>query len=227
MLRLTSVTAGYGLITVLRQVSLEVHAGEIVVLLGANGAGKTTLLRTISALLRPIAGSVELEGRRIDGWSAEAVVGLGLIHVPEGRQIFPELTVAENLRLGAYRRRDRAKVKNDLEWVLTLFPVLRQRYNRLGGTLFGGEQQMLAIARALMAAPRLLLLDEPSMGLAPALAERIAPRSRHFNRMAWPSWWLNRNASTWNGWPAEYTPLNAAKLCRRIKIRYEGLQAIY
>lgn len=182
MLRLTSVTAGYGLITVLRQVSLEVHAGEIVVLLGANGAGKTTLLRTISALLRPIAGSVELEGRRIDGWSAEAVVGLGLIHVPEGRQIFPELTVAENLRLGAYRRRDRAKVKNDLEWVLTLFPVLRQRYNRLGGTLFGGEQQMLAIARALMAAPRLLLLDEPSMGLAPALAERIGAAIQAFQQ---------------------------------------------
>jgi len=173
MLRLTSVTAGYGPITVLRQVSLEVHAGEVVVLLGANGAGKTTLLRTISALLRPSAGSVELEGRRIDGWSAEAVVGLGLIHVPEGRQIFPELTVAENLRLGAYRRRDRAKVKDDLEWVLTLFPVLRQRYNRLGGTLSGGEQQMLAIARALMAAPRLLLLDEPSMGLAPRLVEHM------------------------------------------------------
>lgn len=173
MLRLTDVTAGYGPITALRDVSLEVGEGEVIALLGANGAGKTTLLRTISAVLRPTAGSVEFDGRRIDRLPADRVVGLGLAHVPEGRQIFPELTVAENLRLGAYRRRDRARVKRDLERVLSIFPILRERYGQPGGTLSGGEQQMLAIARALMAAPRLLLLDEPSMGLAPLVVQRI------------------------------------------------------
>ncbi len=173
MLQLTDVVAGYGPITVLQGISLEVGEGEVVALLGANGAGKTTLLRTISALLRPVAGKVEFAGRRIDRLPPDGVVALGLVHVPEGRQIFSELTVAENLRLGAYRRRDRTKVKSDLERVLSIFPVLRERYGQPGGTLSGGEQQMLAIARALMAAPRLLLLDEPSLGLAPLLVQRI------------------------------------------------------
>lgn len=173
MLRLTNVTAGYGPITALRDVSLEVGEGEVIALLGANGAGKTTLLRTISALLRPTIGAVEFDGRRIDRFPADRVVALGLAHVPEGRQIFPDLTVAENLRLGAYRRRDRGKVKSDLERVLGIFPKLRERYGQPGGTLSGGEQQMLAIARALMAAPKLLLLDEPSMGLAPLIVQRI------------------------------------------------------
>jgi len=173
MLKLTEVTAGYGPITALRDVSLQVGQGQVIALLGANGAGKTTLLRTISGLLRPQFGTVEFEGQRIDRLPVERLVTLGLAHVPEGRQIFPELSVAENLRLGAYHRRDRAQVQSDLERVLNTFPILRERYRQLGGTLSGGEQQMLAIARALMAAPRLLLLDEPSLGLAPRLVEQI------------------------------------------------------
>ncbi|MFQ5401473.1 MAG: ABC transporter ATP-binding protein [Anaerolineae bacterium] len=173
MLKLDDVTAGYGPITALRHVSLAVQPGEVVALLGANGAGKTTLLRTISGLVRPSTGTVAYNGRQIDRIPPDRIVALGLAHVPEGRQIFPELTVAENLRLGAYRRRDRAQVKHDLARALDIFPILQERYSQPGGTLSGGEQQMLAIARALMAAPRLLLLDEPSMGLAPLIVQRI------------------------------------------------------
>lgn len=172
-MQLFDVSAGYGAITALRQVSLEVAEGEVVVLLGANGAGKTTTLRVISGLIRPWEGEVMFDGRAIHGWPPERIVGLGLIHVPEGRQVFPELTVAENLRLGAYRRRDRWQVKADLEWLFSLFPVLKERAAQPAGTLSGGEQQMLAIGRGLMARPRLLLLDEPSLGLAPLVVRQI------------------------------------------------------
>ncbi len=173
LLQLSDVSAGYGTITALRHVSLEVAEGEVVVLLGANGAGKTTVLRVVSGLIRPREGEVVFDGRMIHGRPPESLVGLGVVHVPEGRQIFPELTVAENLRLGAYRQQDRRQAKADLEWVFSLFPILQERSNQLAGTLSGGEQQMLAIGRALMARPRLLLLDEPSLGLAPRVVRQI------------------------------------------------------
>lgn len=173
LLQLSGVSAGYGAVTALREVSLDVAEGEMVALLGANGAGKSTTLRVVSGLLHPREGEVIFDDHTIHRLSPECIVGLGVIHAPEGRQIFPELTVAENLRLGAYRRRDRRQVKTDLEWVFSLFPILQERYSQLAGTLSGGEQQMLAIGRALMARPRLLLLDEPSLGLAPRLVRQI------------------------------------------------------
>lgn len=173
LLRVGGIEAHYGRIRALKEVSLEVPEGSVVALLGANGAGKTTTLRAISGLLRPTRGSVEYAGRRIDRLSAERLVREGIAHVPEGRQIFPELTVRENLRLGTYARRDRRAVADDLRRVYGYFPRLEQRAGQLGGTLSGGEQQMLAIARALMASPHLLLLDEPSLGLAPLLVQEI------------------------------------------------------
>ena len=181
MLRLERVSAAYGRIQALRGVSLEVPAGSVVALLGANGAGKTTTLRVISGLLRPTDGAVFFEGRRIDRLPPEAIVRLGVAHVPEGRQVFADLTVGENLILGAYARRDRRNVPADLERVFELFPVLRERRKQLAGTLSGGEQQMLAIGRALMARPRLLLLDEPSLGLAPMVAREIFRTVRRVN----------------------------------------------
>ncbi len=173
LLRVTDVEAYYGRIRALKGVSLEVPAGSVVALLGANGAGKTTTLRTISGLLRPARGMVEFDGQRVDRLSAERLVRVGMAHVPEGRQIFPELTVRENLRMGAYTRRDRGGVEGDLARVYDLFPRLAERRDQLAGYMSGGEQQMLAIGRALMTKPRLLLLDEPSLGLAPLLVKEI------------------------------------------------------
>jgi len=181
LLRLERVSAAYGRIQALRDVSLEVPAGSVVALLGANGAGKTTTLRVISGLLRPTAGAVYFDGRRIDRLPPEAIVRLGVAHVPEGRQVFADLTVGENLVLGAYARRDRRNIPADLERVFNLFPVLRERRKQLAGTLSGGEQQMLAIGRALMARPRLLLLDEPSLGLAPMVVREIFRTVRRIN----------------------------------------------
>jgi branched-chain amino acid transport system ATP-binding protein len=179
LLEVDSVAVRYGAVQALRGVSLSVEQGEIVTLLGANGAGKTTTLRTISSLLRPVSGEVRFDGRRVDALPAHQVVGVGIGHVPEGRRVFPTMTVLENLQMGAYR--DRTHVKPDAERMLEMFPVLAERRKQDAGTLSGGEQQMLAIARALMGRPRLLLLDEPSMGLAPLIVARIFEIIRQIN----------------------------------------------
>lgn len=173
MLTLDRVSAGYRRLQVLHDVSMRVEQGEIVALVGANGAGKTTLLRAISGLIGVTGGTITLEGQRIDGLRPERIVRLGLVHVPEGRALFGPLTVMENLQMGAYTRRDRAELASSLDEVFTLFPVLAQRRNQRADTMSGGEQQMLAIARALMARPRLLSLDEPSIGLAPNLVTAV------------------------------------------------------
>jgi branched-chain amino acid transport system ATP-binding protein len=174
MLDVDRVDVFYGAIQALRSVCLTVHAGEVVALIGANGAGKTTTLRTISGLMTPTAGTILFDGQPIQGAAAEAIVARGITQVPEGRRIFAELTVEENLRIGAYLVGDRAGLASGFERVYGLFPRLHERRRQLGGTLSGGEQQMLAFGRALMARPRLLLLDEPSLGLAPQLVEEVA-----------------------------------------------------
>jgi len=173
MLELENVHVRYGPIEALHGISLRVAAGTIVTLIGGNGAGKSTTLRTISGLLTPTAGRITFEGRPIHGRPPHAILGLGIGHVPEGRQIFANLTVWENLRLGAFRERNAGRVLSRLEAVFQQFPVLRERAKQRGGTLSGGEQQMLAIGRALMAGPRLLMLDEPSLGLAPLYVDRV------------------------------------------------------
>ncbi|MDA8213614.1 MAG: ABC transporter ATP-binding protein [Clostridia bacterium] len=173
MLTIRDLHVCYGPIAALRGVNLLVREGEVVALIGANGAGKTTLLKTISGLLNPKKGAIEFLEQSITRRPTHALVGKGLIHVPEGRAILREMTVLENLLMGAYARKDRKMVKADLERVLSIFPRLKERENQSGGTLSGGEQQMLAIGRALMGKPRLLLLDEPSLGLAPIIVRDI------------------------------------------------------
>ena len=172
-LRVSDVWAGYEGSLALFGISLEVRAGQVVALVGANGAGKTTTLRVISGLVRPEAGQVVFEGRRIDGLKPHQVTALGIAHVPEGRRVFGRLSVLDNLQLGAYIRRDPAERRRNLERVFSLFPVLYERRNQVAGTLSGGEQQMLAIGRGLMLNPKLLILDEPSLGLAPRMVDRI------------------------------------------------------
>jgi branched-chain amino acid transport system ATP-binding protein len=173
LLELRDVRIRYGAIEAVKGVSLRVDEGEIVTLIGGNGAGKTTTLRTISGVKRPAEGTIWFRGERIDGVPAHQVVARGLGHAPEGRQIFSRMSVRENLAMGAYGRKDADGIRHDLERVFALFPVLEDREKQAGGTLSGGEQQMLAIGRALMGRPQLLMLDEPSMGLAPLLVERI------------------------------------------------------
>ena len=173
MLDLRNLVSAYGNILALQGISLHVKPSEIVTILGSNGAGKTTLLMAIAGLVPPHQGEVLWEGRPIQQLTPDQIKALGIGLVPEGRRIFPEFTVLENLRMGAYLRRDRERIREDLEQMMELFPILHQRQSQLGGTLSGGEQQMLAIARALMGNPRLLLLDEPSLGLAPMIVQQI------------------------------------------------------
>jgi len=173
MLQVNEIHSYYGNIHALKGISLTVDKGEIVTLIGANGAGKTTTLKTISGSLHPRQGSIYLDDDRIDGLPPHQVVMRGIGQSPEGRKIFAALTVRENLEMGAYARNDKAQIAKDFEYVLTLFPRLKERIGQLGGTLSGGEQQMLAMARAMMTHPRVLMLDEPSMGLAPVLVESI------------------------------------------------------
>jgi branched-chain amino acid transport system ATP-binding protein len=195
MLKVTNVQASYGRkIKALHGVSFEVRAGEIVCLIGANGAGKSTLLKTISGLLCPDAGEIVFDGHRVDGYPAHRTAALGLVHVPEGRRIFSQLTVLENLEMGAFTQSQRKEQEHDLRRVCDLFPVLGERLTQEGGTLSGGEQQMLAMARALMARPRLLMLDEPSMGLAPLVVRKIFAVIADIHRSGTPVLLVEQNA---------------------------------
>jgi branched-chain amino acid transport system ATP-binding protein len=181
LLTLQTVHSAYGNIRALRGISLTVERGEVVTLIGSNGAGKTTTLRTIMGLLAPRQGEITLEGQRIDGLATDRIVRLGIAQAPEGRRVFPRMSVLENLEMGAFARRDRDQLPADLEHVFTLFPRLKERLHQRAGTLSGGEQQMLAMGRALMARPKVLLLDEPSMGLAPIFVETIFAIIRTIN----------------------------------------------
>jgi branched-chain amino acid transport system ATP-binding protein len=194
LLELRDVHTYYGNIRALKGISLDVQRGEIVTLIGSNGAGKTTTLKTVIGTLRPLRGTITLDGQRIETMPTDRRVRLGLAQSPEGRRIFPRMTVMENLDLGAFARTDRDAVAPDLERVLTLVPRLRERLTQKGGTLSGGEQQMLAIARALMARPNVLLLDEPSMGLSPILVESIFDIIRDINQQGTTILLVEQNA---------------------------------
>lgn len=182
MLKVKDLNVSYGAIHAIHDVSLEVNAGEIVSLIGANGAGKTTTLHTITGLKKASSGSVELEGHNLLTTEPSKIVGLGMAHVPEGRRIFASMTVEENLEMGAYIIRDKAQISADIENVYKHFPRLRERYKQAGGTLSGGEQQMLAIGRAMMSRPKIMLMDEPSMGLSPLLVGEIFEIIQELNR---------------------------------------------
>jgi branched-chain amino acid transport system ATP-binding protein len=173
MLKLRDVNTFYGNIQALKNVNIEISEGEIITLIGANGAGKTTTLMSISGIVPPRSGEILFMGRPITDMRPDGIVSLGICQVPEGRHIFPFLTVSENLDMGAFLRNDKAEIKKDMEYIFDLFPILAERRHQPGGTLSGGEQQMLAISRALMARPRLLLMDEPSLGLAPLIVKLI------------------------------------------------------
>jgi len=173
MLQIKDIDVYYGDVQVLNGVSLEVKEGELVAVIGANGAGKTTLIKTISGILKPREGEIEFQGKRISELETHKIVDLGVVQVPEGRLLFPEMTVRENLEMGAYLVKDKSKFEQQIKFIEELFPVLNEREKQLAGTLSGGEQQMLAIGRALMSSPKLIMFDEPSLGLAPKLVQTI------------------------------------------------------
>jgi branched-chain amino acid transport system ATP-binding protein len=206
----------YGAIEALRGVSLRVEEGEVVTLIGANGAGKTTTLRTISGLIEPKRGAIKFSGQAIQGWAPHRVVKSGLVQVPEGREIFANLSVDENLQLAAYLRHDKAAIRADRERALELFPRVRERLHQQAGTLSGGEQQMLAIARALVARPKLLMLDEPSLGLAPQLVRSIFQVIREINREGTTILLVEQNANM------ALQVANRAYVIEVGKIRMEG-----
>ena len=182
MLKIDNIKTYYGNIQALKGVSLEIEAGEIITLIGANGAGKSTTLMSICGVVPPRVGTIRFEGREIQDLPTNRIVEMGIVQVPEGRRIFPYLTVAENLDMGAFLRKDKAEIAKDFEYIYELFPILAKRRHQAGGTLSGGEQQMLAISRSLMARPRLLLLDEPSLGLAPLVVKQIFEIIAKINR---------------------------------------------
>lgn len=195
MLKLNSVKTKYGSIYALKGIDIQINEGEIVTIIGANGAGKSTTLNTISGLVRSISGSIEFNGVDITDMPTDKIVESGLVQVPEGREIFPQLTVLDNIKLGAYLRKDKKKIKDDIEYVTSFFPRLSERFNQLGGTLSGGEQQMLAIARALMSKPKLLLMDEPSLGLAPIFVEGIFDVIKKINQQGTTVLLVEQNAN--------------------------------
>ncbi len=194
LLEIRDASVNYGKVSAIRGISMNVPSGGIVTIIGGNGAGKTTTLRAISGLERLKSGEIPFDGERIDHLPADRIVARGIAHVPEGRRIFPGLTVEENLRTGAFLRRDKAAVEADLEVTFTRFPRLRERRTQLGRTMSGGEQQMLAIGRALMTGPRLLLMDEPSMGLAPIVVEEIARIIKEISAQGVPVVLVEQNA---------------------------------
>ena len=195
LLELKVVDAHYGRIQALRKVTMQVDKGEVVALIGSNGAGKTTTLRTISGLMHPTSGSIMFDGREITHTAPEKIVGVGICQSPEGRRLFPRMTVRDNLFMGAYIRNDKEGIASDMERVFVLFPRLKERLTQIAGTLSGGEQQMLAMGRALMARPKLLMLDEPSLGLAPILIETIFQIVREINAQGTPVLLVEQNAT--------------------------------
>ena len=194
LFRIEDLAVHYNKVAALKGISLDVEAGDIVTLIGANGAGKSTTLRAVSGLVKPSSGAIWFDGSRIDGLPADEVERRGIAHVPEGRRVFPDLTVFENLMTGAYLRRDKAATAHDLDGVYEHFPRLRERRSQRAKTLSGGEQQMLAMGRALMSAPRILLLDEPSLGLSPVMVQEIAKIVREINRRGVPVILVEQNA---------------------------------
>jgi branched-chain amino acid transport system ATP-binding protein len=195
MLKLSAVTAGYGSVPAVHAIDIALDAGEAVGLLGANGAGKSTTLRAISGLVRPTSGTIAFLGKNIDGMPPYRIAELGIAHVPEGRQVFPELTVKENLEIGAYIPSARAERSRTLDWVFNVFPVLAERRRQLAGTMSGGEQQMLAVGRGLMLKPRLLMLDEPSLGLAPVVTDATFEKIGEIHAMGMSILLVEQNVS--------------------------------
>lgn len=195
MLEIKDLSVQYGKIVALRNISLTLNKDEVVALVGNNGAGKTTTLRTISGMNKPMSGSITFEGKSLLGIPPHKIVQMGIIHIPEGRKIFTKLTVKDNLLMGAFTISDKKQIQQTLEEVLELFPILKERINQFGGTLSGGEQQMLAVGRAMMASPKLLLMDEPSLGLAPQVVDKIADTILDISRMGVPILLVEQNAN--------------------------------